>query len=479
MCSLGIVRPRRAKGALDARVLVTVPEPVHAAAVAHEPQPLTEINGAGEKGKEGKRYREPSPSSSSSSPSSSSNLGAITSRSLTSVKAERRSGHFDAKEKAEEKEKDSEEKEEKKGIIHLTSQPQPERKQEEQSPALNALSPLDPAVMDLETYVSSLEERALTLMRRNTGNTGNTGEHSLAAAEGRAAVAAAAALLDAGIAHLLTLGMHLHVDTAALRHLLAKCCIALEQPVRAEILLRDVLEVYYEACGGATSSDLYTAQALEDLHQALAAQGKQKEARCAMARMAEINKVLDPSFLTPVAIRKLAAVESTDANVVRSADDTSTAGVAAAAKPLPLDLDALERRLLGSLTSSPPPRKSKSGSEMLMRTEATLAVKERQQTSVADAAASGNENVKSLSAPAAALRTLSGNKSSSKSTLPLRGPPPPPGKSAGIIWAGAGTGAGADAAPSNYSSFGSNSPPRNATAGASALKHRQPTAFVR
>ena len=138
--------------------------------------------------------------------------------------------------------------------------------------------------VDIESYVSTVESTALQHMRD-----GNTVD--------------ADSILDLAIIYLTSIGLDLHVDTAALRHLLAKCKIALGCVGQAELLLREVLLVYHEACGGATSSDIYTLQALEDLVLALQAQGKKRDAKIIILRIHEIRKILEPEnamIVTPV-----------------------------------------------------------------------------------------------------------------------------------------------------------------------------------
>jgi len=204
---------------------------------------------------------------------------------------------------------------------------------------------------DVEEKVSSLENAALDMMR-----TGKALE--------------AANVLQEGVDFLCRLGKEMHVDVAALRHLLVKCRLALGEAKVAESLLRKVLTVYAYACGGCTASDPYTAEALEDMSQSLSLQGRLIEARIAAAKAREIRQVLDEvqleaaaasashkhipvkgmagtSSKTPERTVSAAATTSFSRSTLSSSPPATSENVDSAADLL--DLDALEKKLRGAV----------------------------------------------------------------------------------------------------------------------------------
>lgn len=159
---------------------------------------------------------------------------------------------------------------------------------------------------EVEQKVSRLENAAIDMMRA-----------------GKAVEAAS--ILREGIDYLCRLGKEMHVDVAALRHLLVKCHLAQGEAKVAESLLRKILTVYAYACGGCTSSDSYTAQALDDMSQALAAQGRRIEARLAAAKAAEIRQVLSEVLLEAAAFApiSLEEKENKELQVLHAKDSSS------------------------------------------------------------------------------------------------------------------------------------------------------------
>ncbi len=188
----------------------------------------------------------------------------------------------------------------------------------------------------VEEHITQLEDSALAAMR--------TGQ-----------VQEAVRALQQGEEYLCRMGKEMHVDVASLRHLLAKCRLAIGEPQLAEKLLRRVLTVYAYACGGCTSTDMYTAQALEDMKMALEAQGRHVEAHAAGARASEIRMLLQSNG-APVVTTPGGCAES---KIVDSRVDVATADAISDKPPVPvlapvisaasmsmLDIDELERRLL-------------------------------------------------------------------------------------------------------------------------------------
>jgi len=198
-------------------------------------------------------------------------------------------------------------------VVASPQAPPPQASQPQVQPAAVTDVIMHSHSADVEEKVSLLENAALGMMRA-----GNALE--------------AANVLQEGIDYLCRLGKEMHVDVAALRHLLVKCRLSLGEAKAAESLLRKVLTVYAYACGGCTSSDSYTAQALEDMSHALALQGRRIEARIAAAKAAEIRQVLDEVQLeeeAAAAAHKNAFPKDLSVNSSKTPERTVTVSAAA------------------------------------------------------------------------------------------------------------------------------------------------------
>jgi hypothetical protein len=174
--------------------------------------------------------------------------------------------------------------------------------------------------LDIETYIIEQEEKAIKLMKDNE-------------------ITEACHLLSSTIEYLTSIGLSSNLDTAALKHLLAKCLLAQGQNndknnlnLKKSIkILLDVTNIYSGACNGDVTHCLYTAKAYEDMCDAYSQLGMETESQKMNLRA---NEIYSNSDQVNVDFKGNDNVDDEEDPVVIVSDC--------------LDIDSLERFLLAS-----------------------------------------------------------------------------------------------------------------------------------